>query len=307
MTVAPSEQRSSLSRHRRVAGPPIEGQLRTAFQVSVERLAQIQDAVSAARPEAGRAAARNSDGTGPRTSRGRPPEPGSLRDVARTTGISPRQQRRFKRHVALAEKLPLFKDARWKMGDALRADALLEALSSDQRVNVVPRLAKLDPPTALRILQTLVHPPRGVVPVRPAQISRAPSRSAPPSATAMRPSPAPVMAAMPSEADLQPLVTAQLLVRLAARLVHDTALCIHLRLVAADLYAILRELRRGAPAGNARVSRRPSPSRLLAEAKALVGQVAQRLSDPSVQPRLQRVAHAIDAALLQLPSVREAS
>src|SRR5262249_18415529 len=156
--------------------------------------------------------------------------------------------------------------------------ALLEALSPNDRAKVVPRLAELDPPHAIRILHKLVHRPRAVVPARPAQASPTPLPSAPDSSTMTRAPLAAVKGTTPSEADLQLLVTAQRLVRGAAGLVITTELCLHLRDVQADLYAIVAELRRGATVTTPRLARRPSAARLLVEAEALVLRAAQRLS-----------------------------
>jgi len=300
MTIARIEPRSTVSVNRHVAGPPIDGQKRTAFQVSMDHVARMQEAISAARREAAQAAAQNPDGPGQRTPRGRPPEPGSVRDVAQRTGISPRQQQRFARHVALADAYPLFQDARWTMLDALKAGALLEALSADQRRNVVPRLAGVEPPRALRLLHTLVRTPRRVVPTRPAPASRPPASSAPDSVRAMPASAVPVTGATPSEADLQRLVTARRLVRCAAGLVRTTELCLYLKEVDADLYRVLCELGLGAAVLTARLARKPLTSALLTEANTLVLQVAQRLSDPSLQARLQRIARAIHTGLLRV-------
>ena len=125
----------------------------------------MKEAIAAARREAADRAPHNGHSGPPRRPRGRPSKPGSRRDVARRIGISPREQLRIERHVALGTQYPLFQNARWTRAHALKARSLLEALTDDQRLKVISQLAELDPRSALRLLQGLLNQPGGLVPV----------------------------------------------------------------------------------------------------------------------------------------------
>src|SRR5207247_8113672 len=85
---------------RRASGRKTRGKALTSLAVSKQRVAQMKEAAAAARREAADASAEDPDRV-PRRSRGRPTEPGSLRSIELRTGLSPRQQLRFKRPVAL--------------------------------------------------------------------------------------------------------------------------------------------------------------------------------------------------------------
>jgi ParB/RepB/Spo0J family partition protein len=66
--------------------------------------------------------------------KGRPPEPGSKRDVAKRTGISPTEQVRIERHVALAETFPFMQRTGngWVKHTVLRAGDLLAELPATE-------------------------------------------------------------------------------------------------------------------------------------------------------------------------------
>jgi len=274
----------------------------------LEKIRKIKAAAQqndAARREATQAPGQNADRALARRPRGRPAEPGSRRDVARRTRISPREQLRIERHVALVAKYPLFENARWTRAEVLKAGCLLEALPADRRREVVPRLAELDPPGALRLLQTLVSAQSGVLPIPPATAGTSspaahelstPGRHAPPTSTA---------ADAPRARGRQLLLDAKVLVLHGARRLQDATLHSALRRLAAELDAILVHLPRGEPAAAARVlgdaPNEPIPQ-LLLKATALVLTAGGRFLDPMVQARLARVALGLNDILLQLPS-----
>ena len=209
---------------------------------------------------------------------------------------------RIERHVALGTQYPLFQNARWTRADALKAGSLLEALTDDQRLEVIPQLAELDPHSALRLLEGLSHPPGGVVPV-PTPTSGAASPAADASAQARRGAAPPVPAGTPSASVPRLLGLAKLLVLHAADRLQNRTLCARLQQVAGDLQVILLK-QVGAPATAAPVvARIPAASvvRVLEKAKALVLQAAAHPSlNPTLQQPLQRVVDDLEAALVQL-------
>jgi len=167
---------------------------RTPFEASTRWLAKIREAAEAAQREAAegaraQAVASAPDGARPQKSRGRPHEPGSRRDVARRTKISPRQQLRIERHVALGHEYPFSSEARWNMADALKTGFLLQGLTPGQRSELLPSLTELDPPTALRRLEALAGKRPGVAPDGQARVpapqSAAHKTALPPATTAV--------------------------------------------------------------------------------------------------------------------------
>jgi hypothetical protein len=274
----------------------------TTFADTEKRLAQIEEAVAAARREAAEAATQNPDG-GPRRSRGRPAEPGSRRDVAQRTGISPREQLRIQRHAALVAEYPLFANVRWTRADALKAGSLLEALTPDQRADVAPRLADLDPPSALGLLQTLIKSSGGVAPMQGPPQSRIASAGGHDSATGRPDAGARIAAGTDNVSVAQLLEKANAMVLHAARRVQSPTVNGELRHAAGDIQLIRGQLQHGAPASTASVLG-PCPTesapRLLLIANALLLKATRRSLDPTLCGRLQRVAAYIDAIRVQL-------
>jgi hypothetical protein len=212
----------------------------------------IRKVKAAAQQKAADAARAQAESTAPspvilRKSPGRPNTPGSLRDVARRTRISPRQQQRIERHVDLGHQYPFLQGARWTVTHALQAGSLLEGLTPDQRLDVVPRLAALDPPTALRALEALSDKRPNHAPA-----SRTQSPAAPPAPDATAPTtpPSQPRGAAPGPDNLK---HAKLLVLRYAGSTGDASVHRRLKLVAGELDAIYAQVR---PAGRGNAGRR---------------------------------------------------
>src|SRR5262249_19246346 len=161
----------------------------------------------------------------------------------------------------------------------------------DQRLEVVARLADVDPPSALRLLEAHRNQAHGIVRVEPAPVLPNQAAAAEEPATTTRAVIPTMAAAMPSPSVLQLLQDAKGLVLHAARRLRTPALYQSLRCVAADLDAILNGLRRGAPARTAHMlGERAAESvpRLIQKAKARALQAVHQPLNTTVRDRVRR-------------------
>jgi ParB/RepB/Spo0J family partition protein len=96
---------------------------------------------------------------GKRTGRPKGRTPGSERDVAEETGVSPREQTRVEEHVALADRFPLFQRPGWARHQVLEAGTLLEALPEKEHPVIASLLDQdgIPPKKAIAILENLAH------------------------------------------------------------------------------------------------------------------------------------------------------
>lgn len=123
------------------------------FESSKARLAQIRQA------EAELKAKLEFRGKDPQKShsRGRPKEPGSTRDVAEKTGISPKSQREIERHVTLAEQYPFLQRNGWIQHQVLEAGHELEKLPKEDRNQLATMLNQdaIPPKTSIQIIKNM--------------------------------------------------------------------------------------------------------------------------------------------------------
>jgi ParB family chromosome partitioning protein len=87
--------------------------------------------------------------------------PGSRRDVASVTGISPKDQRRIEQHVAVAEQYPFMQKGDWRQYRVLEAGEKLEKLPERERPKAAAIIDQpgVDPRKAVEILGTLAAQP----------------------------------------------------------------------------------------------------------------------------------------------------
>ncbi len=108
------------------------------FATSKARLAQIRqaeaDLKARAKKEVSRQAADKPQEKKPKG--GRPKEPASQTAVAEETGISPREQDRIERHVALAEQHPFMQRPGWNRTHVLDAGDALDKIPSSDRAPI---------------------------------------------------------------------------------------------------------------------------------------------------------------------------
>jgi len=108
----------------------------TTLEASRTRLAQIRQAEADLKSKAVSVPSGNEKRPHRKTGRaptGRPPETNSMRGVAEATGISPAEQDRVERHVALAEQYPFLQRSGWGRPDALDAGQYLNQLPEADR------------------------------------------------------------------------------------------------------------------------------------------------------------------------------
>jgi ParB family chromosome partitioning protein len=130
------------------------------YATSKARLAQIRQAEADLKSKAAErvsVSTRNGNSKRGRRGEGRPKgttEPGSKRDVAVATGISPTEQVRVERHVALAEAYPFMQRQGWQRHHVLDAGDLLDQLPEEDCSPIAVLLDQdgIPPPDALRLL-----------------------------------------------------------------------------------------------------------------------------------------------------------
>lgn len=126
----------------------------TDFEASAAKLKQIaaaeKEAMAEIRPESGR------------KSKGRPSEPGSVRDIAARTGFKRTEVQETKRHVSLAEEHPTFQGKDWKRSQVLAAGEALEKLPEREQRVAVEMVSEpgVPPKTAVKMLETIAERPK---------------------------------------------------------------------------------------------------------------------------------------------------
>jgi ParB-like chromosome segregation protein Spo0J len=122
----------------------------TDLEASKARLRQIQAAEREAEDEARQDAAPDS----------RYQKRGS-REASRRTGLSEREVRRTKKHVAAADEHPVFQRPAWKRSQVLAAQEALEVLPKRDHVVALEMVSEpyVDPKTAVTMLETLAEKP----------------------------------------------------------------------------------------------------------------------------------------------------
>jgi ParB family chromosome partitioning protein len=121
------------------------------YETSKARLAEIRQAEAEAKREA------ENRGDSPQYSRkgGRGKKaPGSRREVAERTGVSPRDQGRLERHVEIAEQYPFMQKPEWKQYNVLEAAERLEDVPERERADVVALIDQpgIPPKKAIQII-----------------------------------------------------------------------------------------------------------------------------------------------------------
>jgi ParB family chromosome partitioning protein len=134
------------------------------FAASKQRLAQIRqaeaDLKAKAKEDAVSVSTRNENSKrGRREGRPKGTKAGSKRDVAEQTGISPAEQVRVERHVALAEQFPFMQRTGWVQHSVLEAGVELEKLPSRDRSQVAALLDQdaIPPKTAIGMLKNVIN------------------------------------------------------------------------------------------------------------------------------------------------------
>jgi len=84
--------------------------------------------------------------------------PGSKRWMAEQSGISPAEQYRLERHVAIATRYPFMQQRGWRMSHVFKADTLLAQCPDDDRLRLTARIEQegMGPHAALAMLREAV-------------------------------------------------------------------------------------------------------------------------------------------------------
>jgi hypothetical protein len=122
------------------------------YDSSRQRLAEIRQAEADARAETIGGAPTVSGKRGPKR------KPGSKKDIARRTGVSPKGQKRVADHVAIAEAFPFMQKPGWKQYTVLEAGERLAELPKKEHALIAILLDQpyVQPKAAIKILSTLV-------------------------------------------------------------------------------------------------------------------------------------------------------
>jgi ParB family transcriptional regulator, chromosome partitioning protein len=129
------------------------------FESSKARLAQIRQAEADLRAKVGKTCSGAEQVSRLKGKRGPTRTPGSKRDIAENTGISPQSQDRIEKHVSLAEQYPFMQREGWRQYRVLEAGEALKNLPEEDRSQLAAMLDQpfIPPETSIEIIKNVAE------------------------------------------------------------------------------------------------------------------------------------------------------